>query len=32
MAHAFGNVPVTPTTYLLDRSERMVAKYVDEPA
>jgi hypothetical protein len=31
MARAFGNVSVTPTTYLLDRSRRVVAKHVGEP-
>jgi peroxiredoxin len=31
VARAFGNVDVTPTTYLLDRSGRVVAKYVGEP-
>jgi hypothetical protein len=31
MARAFGNVSVTSTTYLLDRSGRIVAKYVGEP-
>jgi len=31
MARAFGNVSVTPTTYLLYRSGRIVATYVGEP-
>jgi len=31
VARAFGNVSVTPTTYLLDRRGRVVAKYVGEP-
>ena len=31
VARAFGNVRVTPTTYLLDRRGRVVAKYVGEP-
>jgi peroxiredoxin len=30
-ARAFGNVRVTPTTYLLDRRGRVVTKYVGEP-
>ncbi len=31
VARAFGNVSVTPTTYLLDRNGRVVAKVVGEP-
>lgn len=31
VARAFGNVTVTPTTYLLDRHGHIVAKYVGEP-
>lgn len=31
VARAFGDVSVTPTTYLLDRRGRVVAKYVGEP-
>lgn len=31
VARAFGNVSVTPTTYLLDRTGRIVATYVGEP-
>ncbi|MEO8717102.1 MAG: TlpA disulfide reductase family protein [Burkholderiales bacterium] len=31
VARAFGNVSVTPTTVLLDRRGRIVAKYVGEP-
>jgi peroxiredoxin len=31
VARAFGNVSVTPTTYLLDRRGRIVAAYVGEP-
>lgn len=31
VAQAFGNVHVTPTTYLLDRRGRIVAKHVGEP-
>lgn len=31
VARAFGNVSVTPTTYLLDRRGRVVATYVGEP-
>ncbi|MEX2197816.1 MAG: TlpA disulfide reductase family protein [Burkholderiales bacterium] len=31
VARAFGNVNVTPTTYLLDRRGRVVATYVGEP-
>ena len=31
VARAFGDVRVTPTTYLLDRRGRVVVKYVGEP-
>ena len=31
MVRAFGNVRVTPTTYPLDGSGRIGAKYVGEP-
>jgi peroxiredoxin len=31
VARAFGNVDVTPTTYLLDKRGRIIATYVGEP-
>jgi hypothetical protein len=31
VARAFGNVDVTPPTYLLDKRGRVLEKYVGEP-